>query len=409
MSAIKLLNGEGKDEMKEVNLMSKLSHENIIKYERAFRTASSQTCILMEFAVKDLHKHLKAKQHGKYLYSEGFMRRHLRAGNILVTKWGPKTDIPTVKLADFGLAGTRPKHDTDCGTCGYIAPDIYEIRKRREVLEKHKGKGMKTVARSGLLTCTNAVDIWVVGIILKELLEEVPSQVACRGKSFPMNEASNCSLAQKREKSPGPSSPNSYPDAEEPLPKVIRKAFEDSTSAVKSSSLITRKAIWLGEQSQARQPSDEARRTMIFPWSGSTGSRYIDAAFPANVGLAQANHLNIQRERSGLLSFNVHSPSGAVECSILITRDNPQVSPSLEDMPRRMLAGLQEAGYVNGITVAGRSTSMGLVSEQLSQVNILRVQLQPITAGSMALEVDFENAVSISSNCPSTNLCRCWQ
>lgn len=36
-----------------------------------------------------------------------------------------------------------------------------------------------------------------------------------------MNEASNCSLALKRARLPGPSSPKSYPEAEEPLPKVI--------------------------------------------------------------------------------------------------------------------------------------------------------------------------------------------
>ncbi|KAL9026973.1 MAG: hypothetical protein Q9196_004444 [Gyalolechia fulgens] len=451
MFAIKVLNGAGEDEMKEVNLMSKLSHENIIKYEHAFRTTSGQTCIVMELAVNDLHKQLKARQHGKarsylslecirsigrqalsaleYLHREGFMHRDLKPGNILVTKWDLRTDIPTVKLADFGLAGTRPKHDTDCGTYGYIAPEIYEIRKRREELEKDKGKGMETVASSGLPTYTNAVDIWAMGRVLQELLDEVPSHVARRGKSFPvvkepalsliramlqddpssrptaadclkhrwMSEASNRSLAQKRDRSLGPSSPKSYPDAEQPLRKVIRKAFEDSTSAVEGSPLMTRKDIWQGEQPKGRQPFDEARPTMVFPWSGSTGNGYTDAAFPANVGLAQGTYLDIQREGSGLVSFNIHGPSGAVERSVLVSRDNPQASPSLEDVIRRMLAGLQEAGYGKGITVAGRSTSMGVVGQQLSQVNIWRVQLQPNTAESMQLRVDFGNALPTSS------------
>ncbi|KAF1993295.1 kinase-like protein, partial [Amniculicola lignicola CBS 123094] len=163
--AIKILRGEGESEMKEVNIMSSLCHENIIKYERAFKIPSSQTCIVMELAVNDLNTHQKARQNGmrgsslslvcirsigrqalsglNYLHDKGVMHRDLKPENILVTEWDAKTDIPTIKLADFGLAGIGSEHDTYCGTDGYIAPE--------------------TVPQNRLLMYTNSVDIWALG------------------------------------------------------------------------------------------------------------------------------------------------------------------------------------------------------------------------------------------------------
>lgn len=114
--------------------------ENIVKYERAFRLPSGQTCIVMELAVNDLETYRKARQSGKrrsywslpcirsigrqalsgldYLHGKGFIHRDLKPQNILVTKWDARTDTPTIKLADFGLAGIGSEHQTFCGTEG---------------------------------------------------------------------------------------------------------------------------------------------------------------------------------------------------------------------------------------------------------------------------------------------------
>jgi protein kinase len=166
--------------------------EHIVKYERAFGLPSGQTCIVIELAVNDLGTHLKASQTGKrrsylslqcirsigrqglsgldYLHGKGFMHRDLKPQNILVTNWDARTDTPVIKLADFGLAGIDPKHKTYCGTEGYIAPEVIKALQRAKDLEKQKDKGIKTIAPNRLLMYTNAVDIWVLGKILQELV-----------------------------------------------------------------------------------------------------------------------------------------------------------------------------------------------------------------------------------------------
>ncbi|KAL9027803.1 MAG: hypothetical protein Q9196_003724 [Gyalolechia fulgens] len=193
--AIKVLNEGGEAEMKEVNVMSRLRHENIIQYDRAFKLANGQICIVMELAVNDLVTHQKARKNGRrkawfslqciqsigwqalsaleYIHSQGFTHRDLKT---------PKnTDTPTIKLADFGLAGIQPELTTYCGTEGYQAPEIIQVRQRLEELQKQKDKGMKTVPKSRLLCYDKSVDIWALGKILHELIDDIPSRLSVMG------------------------------------------------------------------------------------------------------------------------------------------------------------------------------------------------------------------------------------
>ena len=162
----------------------------------------------MELAVNDLHTHQKARKNGKgrsylslqcirsisrqalsalnYLHSKNVTHRDLKPTNILVTKWDNNTDIPTIKLADFGLAAISSRHTTFCGTEGYIAPEVVQGHKRLEELQKAQDEGMTTVPISQLLGYDKSVDIWTLGKILQDLIADIPSSTT-RGKSVPVS------------------------------------------------------------------------------------------------------------------------------------------------------------------------------------------------------------------------------
>ncbi|MCJ1245702.1 hypothetical protein MMC30_002906 [Trapelia coarctata] len=433
--AIKILSGGGEGEMKEVNIMSSLCHENIVKYKRAFRLPGGQTSIVIELAVNDLRTHLKARQNGKrrpylsltcirsigrqvlsglvYLHNEGFMHRDLKPQNILVTKWDTGTDTPTIKLADFGLAGINSEHKTFCGTDGYIAPEVIEANKRAEELQKQKGKGMKTVPDNRRLTYTNAVDVWALGKILQEFVRDVPSQISLNRKKGPALrlidrmmqdnprrrptaaeclkdpwmatiDNSNSPLAQKRGRSPG-SSPTS--SAEQPLRKVMRRAFADSMSTDEGSTIRIMNAIWSHESSHQNGSAQVQR--------GAPAPSDVEMKDRSSVEEGQMQHehhqppqLTIQPGEDGRLLLTSHSHKDALMLDSLVSRnkciapailaDNagPQGASSMQDVARRLLAALQAEGYGKNVAVSGNSTDVGVVREKLSRLNISNIQVR---------------------------------
>ena len=224
-SAIKILNGGGKKEMKEVIIMSRLYHvglsilvpcyiltheqKNIIKYEGAFQIDSGQICIVMELAVCDLETWTKSMHGGRhqhypslrcirsigrqalsglhYLHGMGIMHRDIKPQNILLINCDPQAEDPTIKLADFGLAGLGSERKTLCGTIAYLAPEISGAYEKFRERQRQIAQGKKTEPPEPLLPYTNAVDIWALGLVLAELVRDAPTHIVHGGKKALVN------------------------------------------------------------------------------------------------------------------------------------------------------------------------------------------------------------------------------
>ena len=470
-AAIKILHTGGEREMDEVNIMSSLSHvsqfvpalyilifgkENIIKYERAFKVPAGKTCIVMELAVNDLLTHLKARQNGKrtsylslqcirsicqqalsaldYLHREGIMHRDLKPQNILVTKWDTGTDTPTIKLADFGLAGIGSKHETFCGTEGYIAPEVIRAYERAKELKKRKNKGMKTVPDNQGLMYTNAIDIWALGKILQELVRNVP--LVLRGKTIPINRepalrlihrmvqndpgrrptAAECLkdpwmatinhsdslLGQKRDRSPS-SIPSPSSSVGQPLRKVVRKAFGEHAATDDGSSIHIMNAIWPNERSEHQNYSTQA------PFCGSISDVKMNSHPLVQDRQLLHDHppatqLNTQLRGDGRLSLTTHGHNEALILDPLIARDESiplavlannadlQGAPSsIQDVARRLLAALQAEGYCNNVTIAGNNADLGAIRNEVSRLNISSIQIRQESESSLLLRLEFDN------------------
>jgi len=181
----------------EVELLSRLEHANITKYEGAFKVGK-RLYILLEYAENgSLARVVHPSRFGgfpeslaavyaaqvlrglAYLHSQGVVHRDIKGANILTTKEG------VVKLADFGVAtkgarrggavfggdedrgknaSTGDEDETDggdgtvmdeeneaLGTPYWMAPEVIELR-----------------------SVTAAADIWSVGCTIIELLTSVP-------------------------------------------------------------------------------------------------------------------------------------------------------------------------------------------------------------------------------------------
>ena len=436
--------------------------ENIVKYERAFRLPSGQTCIVMELAVNDLETCRKARHSDKrrscfslpcirsigqqalsglsYLHGKGFMHRDLKPQNILVTKWDARTDTPTIKLADFGLAGIGSEHQTICGTEGYMAPEIIQAGERAKALQKHGDRWIKTAEPDWLPTYTNAVDIWALGKILDEFLEDVPSHVSLlRGKRVLVNkepalrlidrmmqhdasrrptaaecltapwmattDTSDSRLARKRGRSPTPSTSGPTSNSEQPLRKVMRSALAHFSANNESSTIMIMNAIWSFEGSYQDGSARAPRGAPPFP---DVDMERVEEG-QIQPGHSQATQLTIQLE-DGRLSLTANSHNNVLISPLAAARDEhfsvavladhagPRgASSSMQDVTRRLLTALQAEGYGDNVAVAGNSTGVGVVREEISRLSILSLQARQESQSSIVLGLEFDREEWTSS------------
>ena len=124
----------------EISILKIISHPGVIKLKEVF-DSKSHILIVTELAEGGelFQRIVKKKVFSEYsaskvinqlleilsyLHGLGIMHRDIKPENILLSDL---SDIPNVKLADFGLsklAGPTSRQTLSCGTLGYVAPEV---------------------------------------------------------------------------------------------------------------------------------------------------------------------------------------------------------------------------------------------------------------------------------------------
>ncbi|CAI9110726.1 OLC1v1010795C1 [Oldenlandia corymbosa var. corymbosa] len=156
---------------REVMILSRLKHENVVKFIGA---AVEPSLLVLTELVKgsNLQKHLWSLRPNRldlklslslaldisrvmeYLHGNGIIHRDLKPGNILLTE-----DKSMIKLAEFGLANEGNEDwvtTSEVGTYRWMAPELFNIT-------EHISGGTKK-------PFTRKVDVYSFSIILWELL-----------------------------------------------------------------------------------------------------------------------------------------------------------------------------------------------------------------------------------------------
>jgi serine/threonine protein kinase len=155
----KRLNEQEREMMRsEVAIMRLLNHNNVVQLKEVFEDKQKMYLIMELVEGGELFDRIRKKKvfseyttfyitsqlldTVKYLHDVGIVHRDIKPENILLTD---DSEIPTIKLADFGLSklvGPTDVLRSACGTLAYVAPEV--------LMQRPYGK---------------PVDVWSVGIV----------------------------------------------------------------------------------------------------------------------------------------------------------------------------------------------------------------------------------------------------
>lgn len=143
----------------EISILKLLNHPNVVEMKEVFEDKIKMYVVLELAEGGELFERIRQKrvfseymayhvtkqliETIKYLHEMGIVHRDIKPENILLSD---NSDLPTIKLADFGLSklvGPEDTLDVPCGTLGYVAPEVLMMRRY--------GK---------------EVDMWSIGVVL---------------------------------------------------------------------------------------------------------------------------------------------------------------------------------------------------------------------------------------------------
>ena len=137
----KKLNEQEREMMRsEVAIMRLLNHQNVVQMKEVFEDRNKMYLVMELVEGGELYDRIRLKKVFseftafhitrqlldtiKYLHDVGIVHRDIKPENILLSD---ESEIPTIKLADFGLSklvGPNDTLDVPCGTLGYVAPEV---------------------------------------------------------------------------------------------------------------------------------------------------------------------------------------------------------------------------------------------------------------------------------------------
>tara|TARA_B110000208_G_scaffold66268_1_gene86012 strand:- start:2021 stop:3115 length:1095 start_codon:yes stop_codon:yes gene_type:complete len=168
---------------REINIMKKLDHINIIKLIDSFKIDNKVYIILEYCNFGDLYNIIQKKKFNekkyqdifrqimsgiRYLQSKNINHRDLKPHNILLT------NDYTVKICDFGFASDNDLSTTICGSPLYMAPEILRYEKY-----------------------TSKAELWSLGIILYQLIYKKTPFKNCKNINDLVNNINNFELNLK--------------------------------------------------------------------------------------------------------------------------------------------------------------------------------------------------------------------
>ncbi len=374
----------------------------------------------MELAINDLLNHRNARKVGKsipflsprgiqsvsrqaleaiqHLHAQGITHRDLKPANVLVTEWDPKTDLPTIKLADFGLASLRSEHATFCGTEGWLAPEVERAYARFKKFAEQHDRGMKAPA----CHYTNSVDIWALGKILKELLCDIPASRCIRGKNIATSKEPAMRLIKKMMGKV----PKTRPTASECLddPWIVRNDTSSGLFATKRNvSPVTTpeavhpfKKVICSTYVGAEEGSTQTLKSAMWPGEISESSHWLislsetrDKSKPSSRYHSDINHLTMKPWAEGKFSVIAHCRDGQlIHVSLMscnhATADASHVlsdlvtsrETSIQALARKLLAALKMERYGNDDEV---------MRQEFERLNITTLQIHQSAGSSVSI------------------------